>query len=491
MEGGGKRRSPISILGVPIDYVTRGQALEILKEWLLERKPRYVIPVNVEVILIAQEDPELLRILVDADLVLGEGKAIVWASKILGNPLPEEISIGSLLFGLLNLAERENWKVFLLGKHSEFLRRASVNLRNRFERLTIIGVYGTETEQLHQMNHEEIIMRIRATKPDILLVSFPSPIQEKWIRMYVQRIKIPVTLAIGRLLEVFANKPTKFKSLESARSGWIGELFGGEGLTWKPRWQALLRFWRLVRKQRANASRLPGEQIKVQPPSIVKNFAGLILVEAPQVLDTALVEQIGAQWESFLNDAQTGMVLDLHRTRTIDSTGVGLLVRLHRCARALNKIFILLQPAVEVLRLLRTMHLENVFVIVSSEQEAEQYVREHGIGGVPVLSRTESSNLIRLEGEVTAAHVDSLWEEIRRTLKQQPKGSLIRLDLSGVTFIDSSGLNLLIRTRRLCWDLGITLVFQNPSPIALKVLEQSGLREFLFGGMESIPARET
>ncbi len=208
MEGGGKRRSPISILGVPIDYVTRGQALEILKEWLLERKPRYVIPVNVEVILIAQEDPELLRILVDADLVLGEGKAIVWASKILGNPLPEEISIGSLLFGLLNLAERENWKVFLLGKHSEFLRRASVNLRNRFERLTIIGVYGTETEQLHQMNHEEMIMRIRATKPDILLVSFPSPIQEKWIRMHVQRIKIlSHSLSVDFWKSLLINRP--------------------------------------------------------------------------------------------------------------------------------------------------------------------------------------------------------------------------------------------------------------------------------------------
>jgi len=490
MEGGGTLRSPISILGVPVDRVTREQALEILKEWLVERKPRYVIPVNVEVILIAQKDPELLRILVDADLVLGEERVIVWASKVLGNPLPEEIPISSLLFGLLDLAERENRKVFLLGKHSDFLRRASINLRNRFERLAIIGVYGTETEQLHQMNHDEIIMRIHSTKPDILLVSFPSPIQEKWIRMHVHRIKVPITLAIGRLLEVFANKPAKFKSLESPRSGWISELFGGEGLTWKPRWQALFRFWRLVRKQRAIIRALRKERIEARPPLVANTFAGLTVLEAPEVLDAAAVEQVGTQWEFLLSDTQTGIVLNLHRTRTIDSTGVGLLIRLHRCASSQNKAFILLHPREEVLRILHMIHLESVFIIASSEQEVEQYVREHGIGGVSVLSQPESPNLIRLEGEVTAAYVDELWDKIRSTLKQQPKGSLVRLDLSGVKFIDSSGLNLLIRIRRFCWDQGITLVFQNPSPLALKVIEQSGLRGFLFGGMENVSVQE-
>jgi len=40
----------------------------------------------------ARRDQELRRIFVDASLVLCDGAPLVWASRLLGNPLPERVA---------------------------------------------------------------------------------------------------------------------------------------------------------------------------------------------------------------------------------------------------------------------------------------------------------------------------------------------------------------------------------------------------------------
>jgi N-acetylglucosaminyldiphosphoundecaprenol N-acetyl-beta-D-mannosaminyltransferase len=52
------------------------------------------------------------------------------------------------------------------------------------------------------MDHSEILDRVHAAKPDILLVAFGNPKQEKWIWMHRKRLGVPVAIGVGGSLDI-------------------------------------------------------------------------------------------------------------------------------------------------------------------------------------------------------------------------------------------------------------------------------------------------
>lgn len=67
-----------------------------------------------------------------------------------------------------------------------------------------------------------------------------------------------------------------------------------------------------------------------------------------------------------------------------------------------------------------------------------------------------------------------LDQEIERTLPTQ-----LTLDLSGVTFMDSSGIALLIRARQRMQELGGTVEVCGAAAQARRVLDAAGLQRYL------------
>lgn len=78
---------------------------------------------------------------------------------------------------------------------------------------------------------------------------------------------------------------------------------------------------------------------------------------------------------------------------------------------------------------------------------------------------------IALSGEVDIAFGDEL-----RTLGEafvQSGSSNAVVDLSGVTFIDSTGLNFLVGLRRVAQGRGGSVTLRRPSPACLRLLQVS------------------
>lgn len=61
----------------------------------------------------------------------------------------------------------------------------------------------------------------------------------------------------------------------------------------------------------------------------------------------------------------------------------------------------------------------------------------------------------------------------------ESKPTTFSLDLSGVTFCDSSGLGLVMGRMRKCCSVGSVLCIQNPSSAALRILEIAGMDKIL------------
>ena len=85
-----------------------------------------------------------------------------------------------------------------------------------------------------------------------------------------------------------------------------------------------------------------------------------------------------------------------------------------------------------------------------------------------------------VSGDVDVASSSSLDNAIREALAAPGiKGVLV--DLSKVTFLDSTGINTLVQDHQRARDQNINLQIVNPSTMALRVLELTGVLEFLSG----------
>jgi anti-sigma B factor antagonist len=86
----------------------------------------------------------------------------------------------------------------------------------------------------------------------------------------------------------------------------------------------------------------------------------------------------------------------------------------------------------------------------------------------------DGGRIFALRGELDAATCRGLAEHLIG-----PPGSLIVLDLCQLTFIDSSGLGAIHMARRAAIENGGTLVVCRPSPMVYRVLEITGLDEWV------------
>jgi len=82
----------IAMLGIPFANVTLAITLERIAAMINSRRPHYVLTANVDFLVQARADAELRSILLDAHLVLCDGTPLVWASRLLRNPLPERVA---------------------------------------------------------------------------------------------------------------------------------------------------------------------------------------------------------------------------------------------------------------------------------------------------------------------------------------------------------------------------------------------------------------
>src|SRR5581483_8114725 len=109
----------------------------------------------------------------------------VWASRMLGNPLPERVAGADLVPRLVSLAAEKNYRIFLLGGTVNSTANAVARLQAEYPGLAVAG-YSPPFDPLLAMDHEGIKRRIQEFQPHFLFVSFVCPKQEKWLAMHHQ-----------------------------------------------------------------------------------------------------------------------------------------------------------------------------------------------------------------------------------------------------------------------------------------------------------------
>ncbi|MCX4775908.1 STAS domain-containing protein [Streptomyces sp. NBC_01264] len=82
--------------------------------------------------------------------------------------------------------------------------------------------------------------------------------------------------------------------------------------------------------------------------------------------------------------------------------------------------------------------------------------------------------MVRMSGEMDISRVDEVRTLLLEAVTRADGPTDVVVDLSGLTFCDSAGLNLLLRARLLAAESGHTLRLAAPSAQMLRLLEITG-----------------
>lgn len=475
---------PIAILGVPFDNVTTEETVALVERMVASRRPHYLVTANVDFLVQAQQDVELRRILFDAHLVLCDGMPLVWASRWLGNPLPERLAGSDLVPLLIQMAARKGYRLFFLGGTPESASRAVANLVKRHPGLQVVGQYAPPFAELLEMNHDEIRRRIAEAQPDLLFVSFGCPKQEKWIWMQYQSLNVPVIVGVGATIDFLAGQVRRAPSwMQRTGTEWIFRLLQEPRRLlrrylkdlWVFSRSILAQLWEM-RFRVPKADRLPVSE----PQRITES---LQCIKAPERLDIEAVTKDALLVDQVLADGRH-CLLDLAAVRFIDSTGMGMLIRLQKKIRATGRQLVLLSPTVAVDRALQLMHLQSFFAIApdlpAAERLLESRASEQQSAVVPAPPAIGHPLVWR--GEITASNIEQVWEAtLAQLLPPGMPPRQVSIDLSGVRFLDSSGVGMMVRAKKLAQRQDIRLVFLAPQPAVRNTIQFSRLEEFLLG----------
>ncbi len=213
----------VPVLGIPIAPMPMPEAAAWIAAWIQARAGRSVFTVNPEIAMLAQRDPEFADILRASDLNVADGIGILLAAWLARVPVPARTAGIDLVEHLAGIGDSLGWRVYLLGGAEGVAERAGEALVRRHPRLTIAGWSAADAAP---DSDTATVAAINAARPDLLLVAFGAPRQERWIARNLPRLDIGVAMGVGGSLDFLAGDvPRAPRPLRAVGLEWLYRLF--------------------------------------------------------------------------------------------------------------------------------------------------------------------------------------------------------------------------------------------------------------------------
>ena len=186
------------VLSVRFDGLTLDGAVDRALALMERRQDAYVCTPNPEIVWLCRRDKDLRAAIGAADMTLADGVGIVWASRVLGCPVPERVTGYDFLLALLG---RFRGRVFLLGGKPGVGAEAAAAIERMFPALTVCGCLDGYFD-----DDGAAIEAVRGAGTDLLLVCMGSPRQELWMARNRGRLQVGLMAGLGGCLDVLSGR---------------------------------------------------------------------------------------------------------------------------------------------------------------------------------------------------------------------------------------------------------------------------------------------
>lgn len=228
-------RGTVTFGSVRVDAVAQAEALRCIVRLIEKGDGGAVFTPNVDHVVLAETDARLRAAYARASLSLADGRPLLWAARLIGKNLPERVAGSDLVLPLLRLASELRWRVYFLGGAPGNAAIAREKVCEQLPQLRVVGVDAPAVQPgLAVQQYGEVLVRIRAVRPDLLLVGLGAPKQEIWIDTVRDSLRPAVLMGVGASLDFLAGAvPRAPRWMSDVGFEWLFRLYNEPVRLWK------------------------------------------------------------------------------------------------------------------------------------------------------------------------------------------------------------------------------------------------------------------
>lgn len=200
----------IPMLGAKLSLCDNKELLSIIGNCIRENNRLLVLSGNIQAFNLICKYSWLRGFFHRADIVRIDGDGVRLGAKILGYDPPSRTTWADFAWELAGKAEKTNWEVFFLGGKPGVAKKAAVRLLEKFPDLKIVGTnHGYFDKSSGSLDTKNILANVNKVSPDILIVGFGMPLQERWLLETLDDIEATVIMTGGAVFDYISGELTR------------------------------------------------------------------------------------------------------------------------------------------------------------------------------------------------------------------------------------------------------------------------------------------
>lgn len=247
-----RSRDVVRILGVNVDRVRVGELHELLASFIDKNERALVLNANVHCLNLAAEHVWLREFLNGAEVVFCDGAGVAVGARMLGHKMPPRITYADWMWQLAEFCVEREYTLYFLGAKPGVAEKAAARLQETFPSLRVIGTqHGYFDHQPDSHENSAVIDAINELRPNILVLGFGMPLQERWLMENWHRLNVNIALTGGAVFDYISGELKRAPEWMTDNGlEWLGRLLIEPGRLWRRYLVGNPRFlWRVLQER--------------------------------------------------------------------------------------------------------------------------------------------------------------------------------------------------------------------------------------------------
>ena len=241
----------INILNINILKIKLEGLLALIVDAVKSNQATVLLYGNIHTFNLAYKTPWLQDFL-NQSTVFCDGVGVQWGAKLLGEELPERFTPPDWFPNLCELCVEHDFSLYLIGTKPGITEKVAQIYQEKYPKLKIVGTgHGYFNKDKNSAENQQVLDKINQANPDILVIGFGMPVQEKWLIDNLPDMNAKVYLTVGAMFDFLAGETQRGpKWMTDNGLEWLSRLFIEPKRLWKrylignP-----LFFWRILKQK--------------------------------------------------------------------------------------------------------------------------------------------------------------------------------------------------------------------------------------------------
>jgi N-acetylglucosaminyldiphosphoundecaprenol N-acetyl-beta-D-mannosaminyltransferase len=198
----------MNILGINMDCISYHEMEAVFDRWLddKEGQAHSLSLVNVNCCVSALFNIKLRNIYNSADMVGIDSMPFLKWARIFYKKDSDRLYAPDIMMQVSKVAKDKGYTFFLYGGYPGAPEKLEAYLRERFDRIDVVGRYSPPFRPLTENENDSICETINRARPDFLWVGLGSPKQDLWIHEHKHKLKGCIIVPSGATFDFFSGR---------------------------------------------------------------------------------------------------------------------------------------------------------------------------------------------------------------------------------------------------------------------------------------------